>query len=72
MVIHTSVLCKVTTHRCTTRNFTHHVSHFSQFAVMAWEIALAVGGTVAAVVALVVVVAMCTHVSTHLDQFHAW
>ena len=27
---------------------------------MAWEIALAVGGTVAAVVALVVVVAMCT------------
>ena len=36
---------------------------------MAWEIALAVGGTVAAVVALVVVVAMCT-VSTHLVQFH--
>ena len=37
---------------------------------MAWEIALAVGGTVAAVVALVVVVAMCTRVSTHLAQFH--
>ena len=36
---------------------------------MAWEIVLAVGGAVAAVVALVVVVAMCT-VSTHLAQFH--
>ena len=37
---------------------------------MAWEIVLAVGGAVAAVVALVVVVAMCT-VSTHLAQFHS-
>ena len=36
---------------------------------MAWEIALVVGGTVAAVVALVVVIAMCT-VSTHLALFH--
>ena len=36
---------------------------------MAWEIALAVGGIVAAVVALVVVGAMCS-VSTHLAQFH--